>query len=354
MLQAVRNLLIGAATLVIISVGAVNDAQAQQTSQLNICHAGSVSSAFTQVKNEFESQNPGVVIKDTSGGSLDLVRQLANGIQECDLYATADYTNIDLLLKPAGLADYNIIFAEGRMVLGYLASNPNTRGIARPGDFNPPGTIPEAVSNWYEIILRSGVKVGGSHPFLDPGAYRSHLIFQLAQSYYKVPNLYNDLLKHYTTFSLTQAASKTNASSNQSALSSDFQFSYEHSAQATAKKNPDYRYVYLPDDVDLSNSKKNSDYSGATIVVPGLGLPGTPLSATIPGTRVAWGVTLFNRARNRENAIKFLQLLLGSTGKSALGLYGPSPVSPASVSPADYQKIPDPLKALVTATKLSR
>jgi tungstate ABC transporter binding protein WtpA len=354
MLRALRNLLIGAAAFAITSAGAVDRAQAQQTSQLNLCHAGSVSSAFAQVKNEFESQNPGVTIKDTSGGSLDMARQLANGFQECDLYATADYTNIDLLLKPAGLADYNILFAEGRMVLGYLASDPNTRGIARPGDFAPPGTIPEAVSNWYEILLRSGVKVGGAHPFLDPGAYRSHLIFQLAQSYYKVPNLYNDLLKHYTTFSLTEAASKAVASSNQIALSSDFQFSYEHSAQATAKKNPDYRYVYLPDDVDLSNSKKNGYYSGATIVVPGLGLPATPLSATIPGTRVTWGVTLLSRARNKENAIKFLQLLLGSTGKSALMLYGPSPVSPASVSVADYRKIPDALKPLVTATKLSR
>jgi molybdate/tungstate transport system substrate-binding protein len=306
------------------------------------------------VKHEFELQNPSVTIRDASGGSLDLARQLATGEQECDLYATADYTNIDLFLKAAGLADYSIVFAEGRMVLGYLASNPNTKGIARPGNFNPPGAVPEAVSNWHEILLGNGVKVGGSHPFLDPGAYRSHLIFQLAQSYYKAPNLYNELLKHYTTFSLTEVTSNAGAASNTIALSSDFQFSYEHSAQATAKKNPDYRYVYLPEDVDLSNSARNRDYSRATIVVPGLGLPGSAPSVTIPGTRVAWGVTILNRARNRDNAIKFLQLLLSNAGKSALSLYGPSPVSPALVSIEDYKNIPESLKPLIKATNLFR
>ena len=340
MISEFRKHLLCASVLALACAGVPSGAWAQHTSQLNICHAGSVSNAFTEVKKELESENPGIIVKDTSGGSLDLARQLANGLQDCDLYASADYTNIDLLLKPAGLAGYTIVFAEGRMVLGYLASDSNARGIAGPGSFNPPDTVPEAVSDWYRIILAPNTKVGGAHPFLDPGAYRSHLIFQLAQGYYKVPNLYNDLLKHYTTFSLADA-------SKQTAISSDFQFTYEHSAQATAKKNPDYRYVRLPANLDLSDFAKNKDYSHAVIVVPGLGLPGTALSVAIPGSRVAWGVTILNKAPNRDNAIKFLQLLLGNTGASALKQYGPTPVNPALVSPSDYRAVPDSLKQLV-------
>jgi molybdate/tungstate transport system substrate-binding protein len=333
-----------ATTLVIAWSSATADAQMRQTNQLNVCHAGSVSGAFAQVEDQFRLQNPGVTIRDSSGGSLDLARQLANGLQECDLYATADYLNIDLLLKPAGFADYNILFAEGRMVLCYLASNPNANGIAGSGDFSPPNSIPSAVPNWYQILLAPSVKVGGVHPFLDPGSYRSHLIFQLAQNYYKVPNLYNDLLKHYVAISLS--TSKTSAS-NDITAGSDFQFSYEHSAQATANKNPDYRYVYLPDSVDLSNSAKNSYYSHSVIVVPGLGLSGTPPSVSIPATRVVWGVTILNKAPNRDNAIKFLQLLLGSTGTNALTANGPRPTAPAVVSSSDYKKLPALLKPLV-------
>jgi molybdate/tungstate transport system substrate-binding protein len=229
------------------------------------------------------------------------------------------------------------------MVLGYLVTNPNTNGIAQSGGFNPPNTIPEAVPNWYQLLRAPGVKVGGVHPFLDPGSYRSHLIFQLAEDYYKVPNLYNDLLRHYVAFSLTAPKS----ASNQIALGSDFQLSYEHSAQANAKKNPDYRYVYLPDSVDLSNSEKNGYYSRAAIVVPGLGLPGAARSVSIPATRVAWGVTVLNKAPNQDNAIQFLQLLLGSSGANALAAHGPSPMNPAVVNPRDYKKLPASLKALV-------
>jgi len=167
-----------------------------------------------------------------------------------------------------------------------------------------------------------------------------------------VPNLYNDLLKHYVAFSLTAVSSQTTAS-NAIAQGSNFQISYEHSAQASAKKNPDYRYVYLPDSVDLSNSAKNSYYSQAVIVVPGLGLPGTASSVSIPGTRVAWGITILNKAPNQENAIKFLQLLLGNTGTSALTTKGPAPITPALVSTSDYPKLPASLKPLVRATTIS-
>ena len=257
MFKAIRHLRVCMGTLAIAWAWAAAGAQAQPAIQLNICHAGSVSAAFTEVENQFKTQDPSVTIKDSSGGSLDLLRQMANGIVPCDIYASADYADIALLLRPAGLADYNIVFAQGRMVLGYLATDPNTKGIAASGNFDPPNTVPEAVPNWYQILLAPGVKVGGVHPFLDPGSYRSHLIFQLAQSYYKVPNLYNDLLKHYVAFSLTAVTSQTTGS-NAIAVGSNFQFSYEHSAQASAKRNPDYRYVYLPDSVDLSNSAKNS------------------------------------------------------------------------------------------------
>jgi len=184
MSKTIRDSRVYTAALVIVWASAIATAQAQPTAQLNICHAGSVSAAFTEVENQFKLQNPGVTIKDASGGSLDVLRQMANSLQPCDIYASADYADIALLLRPAGLADYNIVFAQGRMVLAYLATDPNTKGIAASGNFDPPNTVPEAVPNWYQILLAPGVKVGGVHPFLDPSSYRSHLIFQLAQSYY--------------------------------------------------------------------------------------------------------------------------------------------------------------------------
>jgi hypothetical protein len=54
-------------------------------------------------------------------------------------------------------------------------------------------------------------------------------------------------------------------------------------------------------------------------------------------------------APNRENALKFLQLLLGTTGTAMLKDNGPAPISPALVSQKDFGKLPKSLQPLVHA-----
>ncbi len=134
-------------------------------------------------------------------------RQITAGGQSADLYAPADYLDIDLFMKPAGYSTFDIVFAHGRMVLAYSAKN-----------------LPAVTAtNWYKVLTMPGVTIGGGNFFLDPGAYRAPMIFQLAEDYYKVPNLYNDLLEHLVI----------PAGNN-----SDFQFTYEHNARATARDKP--------------------------------------------------------------------------------------------------------------------
>jgi ABC-type molybdate transport system substrate-binding protein len=314
--------------------------------QLNVCHAGSVQLAFAQVEAEFTAHHPGVTVNDVSGGSVALAGRLAAGIQPCDVFAAADYEDIDLLLKPSGLADYTIVFAKGRMVLAYLATDPKTQGIAGAGDFNPPTSIPKAAPDWYRVLLAPGVRISGSHPFLDPSGYRSHMIFQLTQTYYNVPNLYNLLLEHYTI--LPAVGGRDAANGPALGKDYDFQFSYEHSAAAAAGSNPSYRYVAVPDRVDLSTAANNHYYAQAGVTIPGIGPPGTRSPVTIPGTRVAWGLTVTRNSPNPENATGFVKLLLGPAGTAALNAHGPAPIAPALVSSRDYGRLPKSVQPLVT------
>jgi ABC-type molybdate transport system substrate-binding protein len=316
--------------------------------QLNVCHAGSVGAALAEVEQTFKAQHPDVSISDVSGGSVALARTLATGVQACDVYASADYLDIDRMLKPAGIADYTIVFARGRMVLAYLATDPRTQGIAAAGDFRPPALIPDAVSDWYQKLLAPGIRVGGAHPFLDPGGYRAHMILELAQKLYGVANLYNALLEHYEV--MPAAASPDAAAAPTLGREFSFQFSYEHSAAAAARRNPSYRYVHLPDRVDLSASTNAAHYAQATVTMPGLGIAGAASAVTIPASRAAWGVTIVKRGTNPENALGFVGLLLGPTGTAALNANGPLPITPALVLPDDYKLIPQPLRALVTPT----
>jgi len=292
--------------------------------QLIIYRAGSLTRAFVPLEETFTCQT-GVQVKDFPMGSVDAGRQITAGGQKADLYAPADYLDIDLLMKPAGYSDFNIVFAHGRMVLAYSESGLAAKKLPQP----------QGSGKWYEILTMPGVTIGGGHPFLDPGAYRQPMIFQLAEAYYKVPNLYNNLLQHAV---IPSAAS-------------DFQFTYEHNARATAKANPDYRYVDLPDEINLSDSTKDEFYrKNAVVAIPGLGTARSARTVTIPANHVAWGITLLKDAPNRENAIKFLQLLLGPAGTAMLTENGPDPIAPAHVSPESFSALPQALKSLVRKT----
>jgi ABC-type molybdate transport system substrate-binding protein len=317
----------------------------QAADRLNVCHAGSLQSVFAAVENTFKAQHPGVVVNDVSGGSVALAGRLAAGLQPCDVYAAADYLDVDLLLKPLGLADYTIVFARGRMVLAYVETDPKTQGIAGPGDFKPPASIPQAVPDWYKLLLAPGVRISSSHPFLDPGGYRSHMIFQLAEAYYNVPGLSNMLLEHVT---VNAAVGAPSASAPTLGRDFNFQFSYEHSAAAAARSNPAYRYVAIPDRIDLSNAANDSYYARASVTMPGIGPTGTDARATIPAARVAWGLTILKNSPNHEHASVFVNMLLGPVGTAAFDANGPTAITPAFVSIGDYARLPESLKRFVT------
>jgi molybdate/tungstate transport system substrate-binding protein len=331
------------AALLTTAAGAV--VSSQSAGGLTVCHAGSLQPAFSQIEAAFASAHPDVVLRDVSGGSVALAGRLAAGLQPCDVYAAADYQDIDLLLKPLGLADYTIVFATGRMVLAYLAADPHTRGIAAPGDFSPPASIPSAAPDWYRVLLAPGVRISSSHPFLDPGGYRAHMILRLAQAHYNVPNLSNSLLEHLT---IDAAAGADAASRPVLGRDYNFQFIYEHSAAAAAKSNASFRYVVLPDRIDLSTAGLNSFYAQASVTIPGIGPPGSMAAVSIPATRVAWGLTIVNTSANPENAIAFVNLMLGPAGAAALTAHGPSPLTPALVSAADYARLPKSMQSRVT------
>ena len=332
-----------AACCIAVALGAQSPSKSGSSDSLHVCHAGSLLAAFTQVEDEFRKQSPGVKVVDTSGGSVDLVRRFAAGRLECDVIAPADHLVIETMLKPAKLVDYTIVFATGRMVLAYVATDPKTTAMKVTGSFNPPSSIPQVNPDWHEVLTAPGVRISGAHPFMDPGGYRAHMIFELAQSHYKVPALYNSLLQHYQV-NVADPSSATPAP----VLGKDFnfQFTYEHTAAATAKRDSAYRYAALPAEIDLSSSKPDLYPSGVTI--PGLGIQGSMASVTIPASPVAWGLTIASNSRNRDQAIAFVERLLGPPGRTALTTNGPQPLPRARVSRSDYQRLPEALQPLTS------
>jgi ABC-type molybdate transport system substrate-binding protein len=90
---------------------------------------------------------------DVSAGSVDLARRITAGGETRDIYASADYADIDLFLKPPGYARYNILFGEGGMVLAYTAGSRNAATIAAANStFSPPAFVPDAAADWYRRL----------------------------------------------------------------------------------------------------------------------------------------------------------------------------------------------------------
>src|ERR1700736_3826588 len=66
-----------------------------------------------------------------------------------------------------------------------------------------------------------------------------------------------------------------------------------------------------------------------------------------PATRVVWGLTVLKSAANRDNALKFLQLLFGLQGVALQTTAGPTPISPPIVNARDFERLPSLLRPLV-------
>jgi len=172
------------------------------------------------------------------------------------------------------------------------------------------------------------------------------MIFQLMEDHYGVANLYDRLVTHYLLTRATDAIGKTY----------DYQLIYEHSALAAynADASKSYRYVRLPEEVSLGNPNLNHLYRKAGVVMPGLHAAGTAANVRIPATRVIWGLTVLNGAPNRDNAIKFLQLLFGPDGVAAQTAVGPAPISPPIVSHEDFENLPAALQPLISRERDDR
>lgn len=304
--------------------------------QLIIYHAGSLSNEFKALEAVFTTQT-GTCVTDVSAGSLDAARQIITGGQPADIFATADFLDNELLLRPAHAISYDIVFAYSPLVLAYTTSSRGAGTIVDSGaTFAPPNTIPAVASSWTTILTAPSTLIGGSNPSLDPSGYRADMIFQLAALQAGTPGLYNQLLEHYTTTRTTDAIG-TNY---------DYQITYASSAYAAYQANPTgYRYARLPSSVDLSDLSQELHYAQVSANVPGLTVPAAHV--TIPASFSAFGITVLNKAANPAAAVAFLQLLFSAQGTAVQTQVGPTPISSPYVTRADYARLPAALQPLV-------
>jgi molybdate/tungstate transport system substrate-binding protein len=288
-------------------------------SKLPILHAGSLAAPFGEITKEFKSLNSGVDVAMTGGGSAAIVRQITDQGVPCGVLGSADYKLIPQIMIPK-FTDWYIIFASNQIVLCYTEKSKFQDQIN--------------VSNWYDILQKDGVTFGRTDPDLDPAGYRSLMVWQLAEKYYKVVGL-NDKLSRATGNKM-----KTTANELVAALKSgDLDYAFEY--DSVAKQNK-LKFVTLPGEINLSSKKFEDYYKQASVQIKGT-RPGEFLTMT--GEPILYAVTVLNNFADQKLAFSWVQLLLSDRGVALMEATGQSSIRPPQAS--DISKIPEPLKNLV-------
>ncbi|HTK54421.1 MAG TPA: extracellular solute-binding protein, partial [Gemmatimonadaceae bacterium] len=257
-----------------------------------VYNAGSLALPLRTVLDSFAAREH-VTVEQENAGSLETARKLTELGKIPDIVAVADYEVIPLLLIPSQ-ATWYAKFAHNRMVLAY---EDRSRGAAEI-----------TTNNWWQVVTRPGVQVGRSDPSLDPNGYRTLIVWQLAERFYKQPGLAQKLLatapprnvrpKEADLVGLLQAGEF------------DYIWSYESIAQGVGA-----RYVTLPTEIDLSASADSAAYAVASVRVAGK----TPRdSVTMRGQPIVYAFTVPTRAPHPAIAAKFAEYLASEDGKRVM------------------------------------
>ncbi len=289
-----------------------------QPQPLIVFNAGSLTAAFADLLKEFARLHPEVTPQQESSGSLDLARKITELSKPCDVLAVADYEVIPSLLVPQ-YADWYGIFARNQMVLMYAPTSRFANEIN--------------ANNWYEIVLRLGVQSGHSDPDADPAGYRTLLLWQLAEKYYRKPGLYDQLDKTVPPKNVRPKSVELVALLQ----SGELDYIYGYRSVAEQDKLP---FVTLPPEIDLSDASKADLYSTVSTHVAG-NKPGE--KKTIKGLSILFALTILKGAPHPQLAEEFIRFLLSSDGQEIMKGKHLTLISPPLAS--DLEKLPAGLRS---------
>jgi molybdate transport system substrate-binding protein len=85
--------------------------------------AASLKQTFTDIGEQFKTDNPGSSVEFSFAGSSDLVTQLTQGAQ-ADVFASADTNNMDKAAKAGLLVDDPVNFASNTLTIAVAPGNP--------------------------------------------------------------------------------------------------------------------------------------------------------------------------------------------------------------------------------------
>jgi molybdate/tungstate transport system substrate-binding protein len=296
-------------------------AQAAQPTTLTVFAAGTLAVPFKQIDKLFEKKYPDIKVQAQFGGSVKMTKQITVLHKDADILAVADYSVIPkyMFAKPAH-ADWYVGIARNAITFTYTAKSKGAKKINS--------------KNWYKVLAEKGVEIGRSNPDTDPSGYQTVQMLNLANTYYKDPNIEKSVLAN---------APLKNMRDTETSLISALQLGqidYLAIYRSDALQHH-LKYVNLPAKINLSNPAYAASYKK--------GVAHTK-NGTLTGKPIVYAMTLVKGAKHADAAKKFVAFVLGPQGqgvmkKDGFGSFSPAFAMHRSEMPKSLQKMVKPWPA---------
>jgi molybdate/tungstate transport system substrate-binding protein len=287
--------------ILLICFGFVSSVSAQTppSGPLVVFNAGSLAKPFSDLLRAFKEKHPQVVPAQENSGSLEAARKLTDLGKIPDVIGVADYGVISKLLIPRH-ASWYATFARNSMVLIYTDQSTGGDQINE--------------QNWWQVLLRPGVRTGRSDPALDPNGYRTLMVFQLAETFYRQPGLAARLERATPPRYMRPKEADLTALVQAGEL--DYSWSY-----ASIAKTIGLRYVDLPPQVDLSDPNHADWYRPASVRLPGAQRAGGD-SVEFHGEPIVYALTIPKEAPHPATARAFVRFVFSAEGQRIIEANG--------------------------------
>lgn len=309
-------------TLLLVSITAWTACSVfrEENITLKVIYAGSLIVPFEEIKKQFESKHPKIKVEMEGHGSIQAIRHVTDLKKQADVLAVADYSLIpDLMYED--YADWLIRFATNQIVIAYTGRSKYA------GEINS--------NNWYEILSRPEVKFGFSNPYTDACGYRTFMVIQLAEIYYREPKLVDRLISanftpsittqkdndHYTVFipgAIKPKETKIHIRGGSIQVLSlletgiiDYAFEYKSVALQHGLK-----FIELPPRINLGSPGSENFYNRVKVKFGFSRF--TRVSSEQTGKTIFYALTIPKNSRHKASAEEYVRFVIGPEGKKIL------------------------------------
>jgi molybdate/tungstate transport system substrate-binding protein len=269
-------------------LGVLGGSQAQDGKVLHVALAGTMEQVISREIGPAFTAATGYTFDITRQSSVLLANRIASGELKPDVYISSDANVMELVMGPVNndRARWYLPILRSRTVIMHGTQSRFNNDI----EAVRAGKLP-----WYELMQRPGLVLKRPNPTVDSGGYRAIFVFDLAERFYKLPELKQRVL------------GDDNNESQYFDRAKDFPLIPNGSIDVfvTYITNPlveGMPFVDLPEEIDQSNPSMQDWYATASYT--------NPHGQTFRGTYAAYAVTVPVAAANPAAAEAFVRFLL--------------------------------------------